>query len=173
MILIVPLYYTNLKKTKMKRMILILAIMAVAVGCKSTSPVSTKSDSRAEESMRGTWTLTSVTYPGSDFIQVNAFHVADSKCFEGSTWKLVANNNSGSVAITKPGCTPFSSELTWYVNKGNEFVLKLHNTSIKAKKVRDGYVLRLANKSDNSFQLIDQIDIGGKMNEIVYQFQRN
>ena len=42
----------------------------------------------------------------------------------------------------------------------------------KAKKVREGYILYLANQSETSFQLIDRIDVGGKMTDVVYQFQK-
>jgi hypothetical protein len=42
----------------------------------------------------------------------------------------------------------------------------------KAKKVRDGYVLRLDNQTESSFQLIDKIDVAGKMTDVVYQFNK-
>jgi hypothetical protein len=32
----------------------------------------------------------------------------------------------------------------------------------KKQKVRDGYILYVANQSENSFQLIDKINVGGK-----------
>jgi hypothetical protein len=43
--------------------------------------------------MKGNWVISSVSYPGSEYIKVNSFQIADSQCFEGSTWKLVSNNN--------------------------------------------------------------------------------
>ena len=87
--------------------------------------------------IKGNWTITSVTYPGSDYIKVNSFQLADSKCFEGSSWKFVSVNNSG-----------------------------------EAKKVRDGYVLKLAAQTEQSFQLIDKINVGTKATDVVYQFQK-
>jgi hypothetical protein len=36
------------------------------------------------------WVISSVTYPGSEVIKVNSFQLADSKCFEGSTWKFIS-----------------------------------------------------------------------------------
>lgn len=156
----------------MRRIILMVVVAVFAVSCKSSSPTSTKSDNKAEVALRGDWTLTSVTYPGSDFIQVNAFQIADSKCFEGSSWNFIANNNKGSVKLNKADCPAFSSPITWYVNKDTEFVMKMTGGGVKAKKVREGYVLRLANRTKDSFQLIDQVDVGGKPNEVVYQFQR-
>jgi hypothetical protein len=46
------------------------------------------------------------------------------------------------------------------------------NADEKAKKVREGYVLYLVNQTKDSFQLIDKIDVGGKMTDVVYQFKR-
>jgi hypothetical protein len=60
--------------------------------------------------MKGNWVISSVSYPGSEYIKVNSFQIADSQCFEGSTWKLVSNNK-GNMSLTKYGCAPFSSPL--------------------------------------------------------------
>ena len=76
------------------------------------------------------------------------------------------------MALTKYDCPVFSSPITWFVNSNGEFVMKILDAGEKAKKVRDGYVLRVANLTESSFQLVDRIDVGGKMTDVVYQFQR-
>ena len=132
----------------------------------------TNIDRKSQVGIKGNWVISSVTYPGSEYIKVNSFQIADSKCFEGSTWKFISNNNKGNMALTKAGCTSFSSPITWFVNKEGQFVLKVLDAGIKAKKVRDGYILNVANQTETSFQLIDKIDVGGKMTDVVYQFQK-
>ncbi|CAM3060098.1 lipocalin family protein [Flavobacterium frigoris] len=156
----------------MKKILFLTAIALVLFSCKSTSATDTKLDKGAQVAMKGNWVITSVTYPGSEYIKVNAFQIADSQCFVGSTWKFVSNNNKGNMALTKSGCAPFSSPITWFVNKNAEFVLKVLDADIKAKKVREGYVLHVANQTEASFQLIDKITVGGKLTDVVYQFQR-
>jgi hypothetical protein len=42
----------------------------------------------------------------------------------------------------------------------------------KSKKRKEGYVLKVANQSDKSFQLIDKIDVAGTITDVVYQFQK-
>ena len=42
----------------------------------------------------------------------------------------------------------------------------------KAKTVNSGYVLTIANQTESSFQLIDKINVGGTMNDVVYQFEK-
>ena len=156
----------------MKKLIFLSVFAVMLFSCKSTSVTNTKLDNKTERVIKGNWVISSVDYPGSEYIKVNAFQLADSQCFVGSTWKFVSNNNKGEMALTKSGCPAFSSPITWFVNKDGQFVLKVLNAGEKAKKVRDGYILNVANQSETSFQLIDKIDVGGKMTDVVYQFTK-
>jgi hypothetical protein len=157
----------------MRKIILVCAMMVVVFACKSTSVTNTKLNNKSEVALKGEWTLSSVSYPGSEYIKVISFQLADSKCFEGSNWKFISNNNKGTMELNRPDCTVFSSPITWFVNKDGQFILKVLNAGEKAKKVRDGYVLMIANQTATSFQLIDKIDVGGNMTNVVYQFQKN
>ncbi|MBP6759866.1 MAG: hypothetical protein KA133_11490, partial [Flavobacterium sp.] len=74
--------------------------------------------------------------------------------------------------LTKADCAAFSSPIVWSVNKEGQFVLKILDAGEKAKKVRDGYVLRVANQTETSFQLIDIINVGGQSKEVTYQFEK-
>jgi curli biogenesis system outer membrane secretion channel CsgG len=157
----------------MKKIILLCALSVLMFACKSTSATSTNIDSKAQIAMKGNWVISSVSYPGSQYVKVNSFQIADSDCFVGSNWKFVSNNNKGTMALTKASCTSFSSPITWFVNKDKQFVLKVLNAGLKAKKVKEGYILMLANQTPTSFQLVDKIDVAGKMTDVVYQFQKN
>lgn len=154
---------------------------AMFFACKSASSttasngaptLSTKLDRPTQVAIKGNWVLTNVSYPGSEYIKVNSFDLADSKCFIGSTWNFISNNNKGSMALTAASCTGFNSPIVWSVNNQGMFVLKILDAGIKAKKVRDGYLLKVAGLTDNSFQLIDNINVGGQTKDVVYQFQR-
>lgn len=156
----------------MKKLFLLSALTIFFVSCKSKSVTNTAVDNKTERMMKGDWVISSVTYPGSEYIKVQSFNLADSQCFQGSNWKLISNNNKGDMALTKSDCMAFSSPISWFVNKDGQFVLKVLNAGEKAKKVRDGYILNVANQTENSFQLIDKINVGGKMTEVVYQFEK-
>lgn len=142
--------------------------------CKSQSVTSTKVDNKIERTMKGNWTITSVDFTGSEYMSVNSFEIADSKCFEGSTWKFISNNNKGEMMLNNvsASCPSFGSPISWFVNKEGQFVLKILDAGLKAKKVRDGYVLNIGNMTENSFQLMDRVMIGGKSTEVVYNFQK-
>jgi hypothetical protein len=156
----------------MKKVIIIGLVAVLMFACKSQSVTNTSTDRKAQIAIKGNWEISSVTYPGSQYIKVNSFQLADSECFVGSTWKFVSNNNKGEMALTRANCPAFSSPITWFVNENGKFILKVLAAGEKAKKVRDGYILELANQTENSFQLIDTIDVGGNMTGVVYQFQR-
>ncbi|SFF17206.1 lipocalin family protein [Flavobacterium xueshanense] len=156
----------------MKKVILLCTLAVLMFACKSTSATGTNTDRKSQVAMKGNWVISSVTYPGSQYVKVNTFQIADSECFVGSNWKFVSNNNKGTMALTKANCMAFSSPITWFINKEGQFVLKVLNAGEKARKVREGYVLNVANQTESSFQLIDKINVGGKMTDVVYQFQK-
>ena len=147
-------------------------LLILVASCKSTSVTNTKLDSKSQVAIKGNWEITSVTYPDSQYFKVNSFSLADSQCFVGSTWKFISNNNKGDMTLTKANCPSFSSPITWFINKDGQFVMKILDAGEKAKKVRDGYILSIANQTENTFQLLDRVDIGGKMTTITYEFQK-
>ncbi|MNS22113.1 hypothetical protein D3C72_538950 [compost metagenome] len=161
----------------MRKVILLCVATILAVACKSASvatapAASTKLDKSAQVGIKGNWQITDVTYPGSQYIKVTSFNVADSKCFIGSTWSFISNNNKGTMALTQSGCPAFNSSITWYINEEGKFVMKILDEGLKSKKVTTGFVLGIANQTETSFQLIDKINVGGKLTDVVYQFQK-
>lgn len=161
----------------MKKLVALMIVAILLFGCKSTSgtstPVaSTKLDKSSQVGIKGDWKITSVSYPGSDYIVVNSFQIADSKCFVGSIWHFISNNNKGNMSLTKAGCPAFSSPIVWSINKEGVFVLKIVEPGTKSKTVTQGYLLRVANQTGTSFQLIDTINIGSQSKEVTYQFEK-
>ena len=167
----------------MKKIITLLLLSVALFACKSKSgttaapvksePVaSTKLDKSSQVAIKGNWVITSVTYPGSDYIKVSSFNIADTNCFVGSTWSFISNNNKGSMSLTKTDCLAFSSPIVWSINKEGVFVLKIVEAGTKSKTVTQGYLLRVANQTETSFQLIDKINVGGQTKEVTYQFEK-
>ncbi|MEO8236113.1 MAG: lipocalin family protein [Flavobacterium sp.] len=158
----------------MKKIIVLFTFFIVVTSCKTPAPAAaTNVDRKSQVAIKGNWTITSVSYAGSDMFKITSFDLADSKCFEGSTWKFISNNDSGNMVLTQANCTGFSSPIKWYVNKDGQFVLKFLADGIKAKKMQQGYILKVADQTAESFKLIDNVNIGGKMTNIVYQFNKS
>ncbi|MEN9336425.1 MAG: hypothetical protein RLZZ500_1412 [Bacteroidota bacterium] len=156
----------------MKKYIVLFVSLMVLAACKSKSPVETRLERSTQFALKGNWTLTKVSFPGSDYIKINAFDLADSKCFVGSQWKFISNNNKGEFSLNNASCTGYSSPITWYINPEGQFVMKILDEN-KSKKVKEGYVLKVANVSEATFELVDSVSIGGKVVEVVYHFTRN
>ncbi|MFL9842989.1 lipocalin family protein [Flavobacterium rhizosphaerae] len=148
----------------MKKFLLLAVFTALLASCGSL-------DTKSQVGLKGNWTITSVTYPGSDYIKVTTFDIADSQCFVGSSWSFISNNNKGSMSLAKAGCPSFSSPIVWTVTKEGAFTLKITEGE-KGKNVTDGYYLQMRNQTENSFQLIDNVSVGGKNVEVVYNFQK-
>lgn len=155
-----------------KKNVLLCIIFVAITACKSKTATATRLDRGTQFALKGNWTLAKVVYPGDDYIKINAFDLADSKCFVGSQWKFISNNNKGEFALNQGNCPAYSSLITWFINDEGKFVMKILDES-KAKKVKEGYVFTVANVTDSAFELIDSVNVGGKTVQVVYQFVRN
>lgn len=157
----------------MIKKIILVVFVIFAVGCKTKDKVvETKLDNKTERAIKGDWVISSVSFPGSDYIKITSFDIADSNCFEGSAWNFVSNNNKGELVLENANCSSYKSNITWYVNKDGFIVLKFLTEGIKAKHTNTGYVLRIANMSETSFQLVDNVNVGGKIVDVIYNFER-
>lgn len=164
----------------MRKCVLLGSLMFLLFACKSSAPTvapsapvaSAKLDKKAQVVIKGNWQISNVAYPGSEFFKVNSFNIADSKCFIGSTWSFISNNNKGNMELTAGGCPAFSSPIVWSINKEGMFVLKIVEAGIKSKTVQSGYILRVANQTETAFELVDKIDVAGQQKEIVYYFTK-
>jgi hypothetical protein len=50
--------------------------------------------------LKGNWVVSSSYLSRIRSDKSEFFSTADSKCFEGSTWKFISNNNKGNMALT-------------------------------------------------------------------------
>lgn len=155
----------------MKKGIIMLVFSVLFFGCKSQSVTNTNVDNKIERAIKGNFIITNVMYPGSDYIKITSFDIADANCFVNSEWSFVSNNNKGTLALNSSSCSAFSSPITWFVNDEGQFVMKVLN-NVKSKNVTAGYILSIVNLTDNSFQLVDKVNVGGKIVNVVYQFQK-
>ena len=157
----------------MKKAVFIIVMSVFALACKPKQTVTnTKLDNKSERLIKGDWQVSSVNYVGSEVFKVTSFNIADAKCFEGSQWSFVSNNNTGEMVLNNANCIAYKSRITWFINKEGNFVIKFLNEGVKAKHTVGGYVLRVANQTENSFQLIDKASVGNNSADVVYQFDK-
>lgn len=159
----------------MNKILLLLVLPVLFLACKTSSPttnLSPKSDRSTQAGIKGNWQITNVSFPGSDYLTVKSFQIADSKCLIGSKWNFIFNNNKGNMSLTRSDCPAFSSPIVWSIDKEGKFGLKIVEAGVKSKTVTQGYLLRIVGKTETSFQLIDVINVGGQNKDIIYQFEK-
>jgi hypothetical protein len=160
----------------MNKTITLILLCVILFSCKSSAPTASqtpKLDRTSQSGIKGNWQITDVSYPGSDYFKVTSFQIADSKCFIGSTWNFIPNNNKGTISLNSANCPSFSSPIVWSIDKEGFFSLKIVEAGVKSKTITQGYLLRMANQTETSFQLIDVINVGGQNKDIVYQFEKS
>lgn len=129
--------------------------------------------------MRGDWTVTNVSVDGinEDYVNVTAFHQADSNCFVGSTWHLVQNNASGNYTLHGgEGCPAETTKIKWFLTEENGammFKFKKIYEGEKPKHVVDGYNLRVVSNTGNNVVLRQDMLFEGKPIGINYTFTKN
>lgn len=157
----------------MKKIVIISLLTVIFFSCKSSqSAVNTKLDNRTEVALKGNWMITSVEFPSSAYFNVTSFNIADSKCFEGSEWSFISNNNKGEMMLKQGSCIDYNSQITWYINQEGFMVLKFLTEGINSKHTEAGYILKLASVTENRFQLIDKVTVAGKIVNLMYNFER-
>lgn len=169
----------------MKKIVFLLCLTFLVFACKSGGNASSekppkasasnavKLDTKSEKNLNGSWKVVKVEYPGSGYLKVSAFNIADPKCFEGSVWTFVQNNNTGSIVMNQSGCPVLNTAIKWQVSKEGKFGMKFIDEGVKAKYKTQGYWLEFQNASEGSFELVDVIDVGGQTKNVTYYFTRN
>lgn len=129
--------------------------------------------------VRGDWTITDVTFDGINQSYVNAkvFDEADPKCYIGSHWHLIQNNNSGFYTLTgSANCPSGTTNLKWFITDegGNKyFNFKKVYEGEKPKNVVSGYRMKIQSSSDSYMIMQQEIPFEGGKISINYTFTKN
>lgn len=141
-----------------------------AVSCSSANQAQ---NARADfMKLKGSWEISSVDYDKQ--YKIKPFDEgADAKCFVGSQWNLVPNNNTGSYALAGGGdCPTVTRAIKFDVSKDKEFSFKVIDAGVKAKNVTAGYVLDFQNQTPTSFTLVQNVPFEGKILKVYYNFTK-
>lgn len=145
---------------------LVLAMLAVA--CGGSSSVSKPRESKvANKTIKGEWTLESVTYNQKGKFEIVLLSDTSKECFEGSTWKFVPNNNRGSYNIVNDDCSTGQRNFVFVVQEIDkasgyyDFLLKPTNEKYQSE-TNQGIRLRLAHLSETSMVWEQTLNVDGK-----------
>jgi hypothetical protein len=132
----------------MKRIALVVFVMAILVSCGSSAVVK-----EARSTMKGDWVLSSISYPGNqEALQVTLLNDTSAECLENSKWNFISNNNTGSYVPGKVMCGTQPRFFRWSVKESTagSYDLMLKPTDEDYKSATDqGFRLNLTNLTDN------------------------
>ncbi|MYY27364.1 lipocalin family protein [Elizabethkingia anophelis] len=125
-----------------------------------------------KSTLKGTWQITKVDYDNN--YKIKPFDEGvDIKCFIGSEWKFVPNNNTGSYSVSNADCQ--NNILTLFkfnVTPNGEFSFKKTPKGIKAKTIIGGYFLQLQNQNQDSFELVQSLNDDSTPVNVLYYFKK-
>jgi hypothetical protein len=155
----------------MKKIILLL------ISCCFLACASSKTIRESKKTIKGNWTISNITYSKTGSYNVTLFDDASRECFEGSTWKFVPNNNTGTYTINTVGCDLGEREFIFTIQEMNtvtglyDFLLKpLDENGENPNNV--GYRMDLKELSDNSMLWQQRILVDGSPFLININFQK-
>lgn len=154
-----------------------LAFFAISCSPK-TAPADGGSASIGKKGLNGSWILTDITFDGiPKGSKITIFDQAPYKCFIGSQWDFVSNNNKGSFTLTATdeGCATGNQPIIWSItqeNGGNVFQFKKLFTGDKAKNVTTGYKVALTDVEATTMTWRAAVGFQGQTGYLVYTFQR-
>ena len=151
-------------------MLLALTLILTACGTSKTVRVSRKV-------IKGNWTLNTITYSEAGTYNVTLLDDATKKCFEGSTWQFVPNNNTGMYNINDSNCLAGERHFVFTIQEVDEktglydFLLKPTNDKHKSE-TKKGFRLKLSALSDTMMQWQQTVAVEGKPFTISMNFNK-
>jgi hypothetical protein len=151
-------------------------ILAVVVGFIASCGVP-KTVIQSKKVIKGTWTLSNISYSESGNFNTVLFNDATKECFENSAWRFIPNNNSGSYSINDGACATGDRNFIFTIQEIDadtgyyDFLLK--PTDAKGKsETNAGFRLRLTQLSDSNMQWEQTVNAGGSPLTINMNFDK-
>lgn len=159
--------------------ITILLFSVLLTACSTSSKVAKPRETRvANKSIKGEWTLSSITYNQTGKFDITLLNDTSKECFEGSHWKFVPNNFRGTYTITQNGCATGERYFIFVVQQINkesgyyDFLLKPTDENYKSE-TNQGVRLNLAYLSEERMTWQQTLQVEGKPFIISMEFTKN
>ena len=139
-----------------------LFILSIILSCSASKNVRT-----SKKVIKGSWVLNSVEYNTQNTLSVNLLNDASARCFEGSIWQFIPNNNTGTYSIQNKDCGVSTRNFIFTiqeVNKENgwtDFLIKPTNRKGKSE-TNKGFRLELVSQSETNMQWQQTVIVNNK-----------
>ncbi|GGD93487.1 lipocalin family protein [Planktosalinus lacus] len=156
----------------MKKVVLLLTVSALLLSCATPQTVR---DSK--KVMKGEWVLNSVTHNESGTYEISLFNDVSRDCFEGSVWRFIPNNNTGTYAIESAGCTVGERNFIFTIQEIDtasgyyDFLLKPTDERGRSE-TNQGFRVRLSQLSENIMVWEQSLMVDGKPFKLYMNFSK-
>jgi len=156
----------------MKKSILVLVVILF------TSCSASKTVRAAKKVIKGNWVLSNVAYDTKGTLKVDLFNEASAKCYEGSNWQFIPNNNTGTYTIDNGNCNTGKRHFIFTISETDQanglyaFLLKPTNAKGKSETNNKGFRLRLTQLSETTMQWQQAVPANGKPFNITMNFTK-
>lgn len=156
----------------MKKILILALIAATAFSCGTPKTVQ-----ESKKVIKGYWTLDNITYDSSGTYNVTLFNDTSIECFEGSTWRFIPNNNTGTYNIDNPDCPTGERNFIFTIIEIDpasglyDFMVKPTNAKGKSD-TNAGFRLRLAQLNESSMRWEQTVTLDGKPFKININFSK-
>lgn len=149
------------------------------MGCSSSREVTGETTFK-ERDLKGTWEVINIRFVGKDGLYTaDLLDVADSRCFKGSEWVFIPNNNTGRFTLPAGSlCPEQSHRIRWSFFKNDagssDFQFKyVDERNRDLSKSKSGYRLKIAQLNVPNMELrINTQDENRNPFEVVLTFAR-
>lgn len=160
---------------KTKLLLVGVLILSLALGACSSSKNTTESSADLRKKMfNGNWIVTSVEEDKGLQLapDLTVFGIGDAQCFSGSVWRMVSNNNTGTIALhPNSACGEASFNTVWTV-AGDAYNFKFVANRATAKNITTGYSLQVLSIDQTSMSLKTTVSFLNKECPIILHFQK-
>jgi len=158
----------------MRKLLLLVIIGATVLACGAPKTVI-----ESKKVIKGYWNLDNITYSEAGTFNVKVFNDTSKECFEGTTWRFIPNNNSGTYTVNNGNCPTGDRNFLFSIvedSKGGgeyDFLLKPTMKLGKPEKENSiGFRVNLAQLSNNTMRWEQTVTLDGSPFKIAMNFSK-
>ncbi|NLP58357.1 lipocalin family protein [Lutibacter sp. B1] len=132
---------------------------------------------QSKKVIKGYWTLDNITYSEMGEFNVTLLNDVSKECFEGSTWRFIPNNDTGTYTINNSNCATGDRYFIFTIQEIDpntglyDFLIKPTDEK-KKSETNEGFRLQLIHLSDATMQWQQVVNLDGKPFKINMNFTK-
>lgn len=140
----------------MKKIVLILSAVCL-MSCGTSKVVIA-----AKKTIKGNWSLSSITYDKPGTYKIKLLDDVSKECFQASTWQFIPNNNTGTYETCETGERYFNFTIQEVDAETGLYHFLLKPTDEKGKsETNRGFRIELSELSDTEMQWQQTVSVDG------------